>query len=138
MIDVLGQKIEKGNLTNVKTRLLDMEKGDVLEGGYHLIISSMTLHHVKDIGSLFDQFYQVALPAGYLCIADLDPEAGLFHGDNKGVIHFGFDHDELRRLFIKAGFHNVTERTAATVRKPVPDGKIVGFTVFLMTGRKGS
>jgi Methylase involved in ubiquinone/menaquinone biosynthesis len=138
MIDILKQKIEKKNLTNVKTQFFDMEKGDVLEGRYHLIVSSMTFHHIKEIKALLDQFYHVALPSGYLCIADLDPEAGLFHSDNRGISHFGFDRDRMRQLFIEAGFDNVRHRTAATVMKPIHDGKMVEFTVFLMTGRKGA
>jgi ubiquinone/menaquinone biosynthesis C-methylase UbiE len=138
MIDILEQKIAKKNLTNAKTRFFDMEKGDVLEGRYHLIVSSMTFHHIKEIKALLDQFYHVALPSGYLCIADLDSEEGLFHSDNRGVIHFGFDRDRMRQLFIEAGFDNVRHRTAATVMKPTHDGKMVEFTVFLMTGRKGA
>ena len=137
MIDVLEQKIAKKNLTNVKTQFFDMEKGDVLDGRYHLIVSSMTFHHIKEIKAIFDQFHHVVLPSGYLCIADLDSEAGLFHSDNRGVIHFGFDRDRMRQLFIEAGFDNVRRRTAATVMKPIHDGKMVEFTVFLMTGRKG-
>jgi Methylase involved in ubiquinone/menaquinone biosynthesis len=137
MIDVLEQKIAKKNLTNVKTRFFDMEKGDVLDGRYHLIVSSMTFHHIKEIKAIFDQFHHVVLPSGYLCIADLDSEGGLFHSDNRGVIHFGFDRDRMRQLFIEAGFDNVRRRTAATVMKPIHDGKMVEFTVFLMTGRKG-
>ena len=138
MIDILKQKIEKKNLTKVKTRFFDMEKGDVLEGRYHLIVSSMTFHHIKEIKALLDQFYHVALPSGYLCIADLDPEEGLFHSDNNGVIHFGFDRDRMCQLFIEAGFDNVSHRTAATVMKPIHDGRMVEFTVFLVTGQKGA
>ncbi len=137
MIDILKQKIEKKNLTNVKTRFFDMEKDGVLEGYYHLIVSSMTFHHIKEVKVLLNQFYHVALPSGYLCIADLDPEKGLFHCDNKGVMHFGFDRDRMRQLFIEAGFDNVRHRTATTVMKPIHDGKMVEFTVFLVTGRKG-
>ncbi|MCX5855722.1 MAG: hypothetical protein NTZ24_14325 [Deltaproteobacteria bacterium] len=80
----------------------------------------------------------VALPSGYLCIADLDSEGGLFHSDNSGVIHFGFDRDRMCQLFIEAGFDNVRHRTAATVMKPIHDGKMVEFTVFLVMGRKGA
>ena len=137
MIDILKQKIEERNLTNVKTRLIDMEKGDDLEGSYHLIVSSMTFHHIKEIRALLDQFYQVALPSGYLCIADLDPEEGLFHSDNKGVVHFGFNREKMCQSFIEAGFENVRHRTAATVIKPVNNGKMTEFTVFLVTGQKG-
>ena len=113
-----------------------MEKDDILEGHYHLIVSSMTFHHINEIRALLDQFYRIALPSGYLCIADLDPEGGLFHSDDTGVKHSGFDRDGMCRLFVEAGFENVQQRTAATVVKPIHDGKMAAFTVFLVTGRK--
>jgi len=52
MLGVLRAKIENQDLTNIKTRLLDLEKGDLLEGNYHLIVCSMTLHHVREIKPL--------------------------------------------------------------------------------------
>lgn len=136
MIDVLTQKIEKKNLTNVRTLFFDMSRGDVLEGRYHLIVSSMTLHHVNEIKNILDQFYHVALPSGYVCLADLDSEGGLFHSDNIGVMHFGFDRERVGQLLIEVGFDQVRHRTAATVMKPVHDGKMVEFSVFLVTGRR--
>jgi ubiquinone/menaquinone biosynthesis C-methylase UbiE len=136
MIDILKQKIEKKNLTNVRTLFFDTDRGDVLEGSYHLIVSSMTLHNIKEIKPLLDQFYGVALPSGYVCIADLDSEGGLFHSDNRGVAHFGFDRERMGQLLIETGFGQVRHRTAAAVMKPVHDGKMVEFAVFLVTGQK--
>jgi hypothetical protein len=51
------------------------------------------------------------------------------------VFHDGFDREELRRMFIMAGFGDVRDRTAAMVVKPVPVGTRA-FTIFLMTGKK--
>ncbi len=136
MIDVLKAKIDKQNLSNVKTQCLDTDTGDRLEGSYHLIVTSMTLHHVKDIRPLLDQFYRIVVPSGYLCIADLDLDDGGFHGNNDGVFHFGFDRAVLRQYFMEAGFGDIRDRTAAEVMKPVSDGGIQPFSVFLMTGRK--
>jgi ubiquinone/menaquinone biosynthesis C-methylase UbiE len=137
MIDVLKAKICKQNLSNVRTRYLDTERGDILEGTYHLIVSGMTLHHVKEIRPLFDQFYRILAPSGYLCIADLDPDAGRFHDGNDGVFHFGFDRALLRQDFMEAGFEDIRDRTAAELMKPDSEGVMRPFTVFLMTGRKG-
>jgi len=136
MIDVLKAKIAKQNLPNVKTQYLDTEKGNILEGTYHLIVSGMTLHHVKEIRPLLDQFYRILTPSGYLCIADLDLDDGQFHGNNDGVFHFGFDRALLRRDFMEAGFDDIRDRTAAELMKPISDGGVRPFTVFLMTGRK--
>jgi ubiquinone/menaquinone biosynthesis C-methylase UbiE len=136
MIDVLKAKIDKQKLPNVKTLYLDNEDGDIPEGNYNLIVSGMTLHHVKDIGPLLDRFYSIVAPSGYLCIADLDLDDGKFHDKNNGIFHFGFDREELRRYFMDAGFVDIRDRTAAEVMKPVSDGGVRPFTVFLMTGRK--
>lgn len=136
MIDVLISKIDEQKLLNVKTVLIDIEKEDVLNGRFHLIVSSMTLHHMEDIESLLKQFYECLLPGGYLCIADLDSDKGKFHGDNTGVFHFGFDRALMRKLLIQHGFQDVRDVTAARVVKDLPDGQPLEFTVFLMTARK--
>jgi ubiquinone/menaquinone biosynthesis C-methylase UbiE len=138
MLDIFNTKIAKQNLTNVKTLFLDLDKGDVLAGHYHLIVSSRTLHHIKEIRPLLEQFYKVTAPAGHLCIADLDLDDGQFHDDNTGVFHFGFERATLRKVFIEAGFDNVQEMTAAEMVKPTLNGKMRRFTVFLMTGHKST
>jgi len=51
----------------------------------------VSLHHVKEIQPLLEQFYRTLLPGGRMAIADLDEEGGRFHGNNNGVFHFGFD-----------------------------------------------
>ena len=136
MINVLKAKIDKQNLPNVRTQYLDNEEGDIPEGNYDLIVSGMTLHHVKEIRPLLDRFYRIVAPSGYLCIADLDLDDGRFHDNNDGIFHFCFDRAELRRYFMDAGFGDIRDRTAAEVMKPVSDGGERPFTVFLMTGRK--
>lgn len=135
MLDVLISKIKEQKLTNVKPEFVDMEKGDVLTGMYHLVVSSMTLHHIQNLKSLFKQFYKCLLPGGYLCIADLDSDGGKFHNDNTGVFHFGFDRSIMRKFFIQHGFQDVRDVTAARVVKVLPDGQSQEFMVFLMTAR---
>ncbi len=138
MLDVFNTKIARLKQTNVRTLLVDLDKGDTLAGNYHLIVSNMTLHHVKKIEPLFDQFYSIMTPSGYLCIADLDLDDGQFHEDNTGVFHFGFDRTALRRTFAEAGFENIRDTSAAEVTKMTPNGEPLQFTVFLMTGQKRS
>ena len=138
MLDVFNTKIAGLNLTNVWSLFFDLDKGDTLAGNYHLIVSSMTLHHVREITPLFDQFYNIVAPAGYMCIADLDLDDGQFHDDNTGVFHFGFDRATLCKTFVDAGFDNVQDMTAAKVVKPAPNGEMRQFSVFLMTGQKRS
>lgn len=137
MLDVFKAKIAEQNLGNVKAIYADLDKGDVLSGSYDAVVSSMTLHHVKEIKPLLSRFYNIIKPSGYLCIADLDTDDGQFHGaDAAGVFHSGFDRAELRQEFIHAGFDEVRDMTAAEVIKPIPGGEMRRFTVFLMVGRK--
>jgi ubiquinone/menaquinone biosynthesis C-methylase UbiE len=138
MIDVLKAKIDRQNLPNIKTQYLDTEKGNILEGTYNLIVSGMTLHHIKEIRPLLDQFHRILTPSGYLCIADFDIDDGQFHDNNDGVFHFGFDRALLRKDFMEAGFDDIRDRTAAEVMKSGSDGRMRSFTIFLMTGRKKS
>jgi 2-polyprenyl-3-methyl-5-hydroxy-6-metoxy-1,4-benzoquinol methylase len=136
MLDIFKAKIAKLKLNPIEMVLFDFEKGASLEGSYDVVVSNMTLHHIKDVRPLFNLFYKITAPAGYLCIADLDLEDGQFHEDNMGVFHYGFDRTNLREYFSKAGFRDIQETTATEVRKPAKDGAIKRFSVFLMTARK--
>ena len=72
MIEMLRMKIARQNLTNVRTLRIDPEKGDVLTGNYHLIVSNMTFHHIEKIRPVLDQFNRITAPSGYLLISDLE------------------------------------------------------------------
>ncbi len=138
MLEVLRKKISDQGLTNATARYLHIDGGDVLAGSYHLVASSMTLHHVKDIASLLKQFYDVLQPSGLLAVADLDSEGGLFHSNNSGVFHFGFDREEMREQCLRAGFRDIRLVQAAQIEKPVAGGATKIFTVFLIIGRRGN
>ncbi len=136
MLDVLNRKISERNLSNVSTRYLNPDQGGALSGLYHLAVSSMTLHHIREVEPLLKQFYQILQPSGVLCIADLDEDGGRFHESNEGVFHFGFDRAVLARQFENAGFRNITATQAAQVEKPVAGGARQVFTIFLMIGTR--
>ncbi len=136
MLGVLQGKVRSRGLTNVQTRLVDFEKGGRVEGAYHLIVSSMTMHHVKDTAGLFRRWYDLLLPGGLLAAADLDTEDGSFHGNNTGVFHFGFDRDDLKKLLHQSGFHDVRVVTASTMTRDAAGGGQREYPVFLIVGRK--
>jgi len=137
MLDVLNRKISDRHLANAGARYVDLDRGDTLSGSYHLIVSSMTLHHIKDVDAFLKQLYQRLHPSGILCIADLDEEGGKFHESNEGVFHFGFHRETLARQFEKAGFQNVRTVQAASMEKPVA-GVRQRFTIFLTIGMRPS
>jgi len=135
MLEVLESKIQAQHLTNITTQYLDVETGGKLTGTYDLVVSSMTLHHVREIKPLLAQFYSVLKADGRLCIADLDLDEGHFHGNNQGVFHFGFDRKLLERDMEAAGFSDVRFRIAAEVVRFYPGGARP-FSIFLATARK--
>jgi putative AdoMet-dependent methyltransferase len=107
---------------------LDLETatlGDSFDG----FISSMTLHHVKDVAALFSKFHNMLKEGGFIALADLDKEDGHFHSENEGVYHAGFDRETLATIAIKAGFKNVATTTASVINKSGRD-----YPVFLLTG----
>ncbi|HTG02260.1 MAG TPA: class I SAM-dependent methyltransferase [Nitrospirota bacterium] len=132
MLRVLQGKIAEKGIVNVNTQIVDFEKGDRVAGAFHLIVSSMTLHHVPDPAALFRQWRDLLLPAGRICFADLDTEDGSFHSDNTGVFHEGFDRVHLKRLLQDAGFSSIRDTTAAAVKRE--GGR--EYPVFLILARK--
>jgi ubiquinone/menaquinone biosynthesis C-methylase UbiE len=135
MLDVLERKIQSYPIENVTTRRVDLDCGDVLDGTYDLVVTTMTLHHIQEIMPILEQFARVLKPGGRLCIADLDVEDGKFHGNNEGVFHFGFERSGLRDSLARAGFVDICDGSAAEIIKPDASGEMKTFSVFLMTGR---
>jgi len=136
MLAVLGSKVHGQGLVNVRTLFTNLETGGKVNGRYHLIVSSMTLHHVPDPAGLIAQLSGALLPGGTLAVADLDSEDGSFHRDNTGVLHPGFDRERIRGFFEQAGLTAVREITAAVVIKEIEEKGRREFPVFLLIGKK--
>jgi len=109
---------------------MDLTK-ELLDRQFDGIISSMTIHHIKDISNLFEKFYQMLPVNGSIALSDLDTEDGSFHKENTGVHHFGFDRDVFYNTAKNAGFRNLKIQTVGLVEKTY--GK---YPVFLLTGVK--
>ncbi len=136
MLDVLDAKVRAQKFANVRTQVVDLEQGGRLEGQFDLVVSSMTFHHIRDVGMLLDRIAGVLKPSGRVAIADLDSDEGKFHDTHEGVFHNGFDRCAMMKYFETAGFCEVRNRTAAVAQKPSPSGEMRTFTIFLMTGKK--
>jgi len=95
------------------------------------LVSSMTLHHVKDLAVFFKTIRENLRENGFIAIADLEEEDGTFHSDNTGVHHFGFSENKLRKIVEKSGFKDIKIENINTIQKPHRD-----FGVFLLTARK--
>ena len=95
------------------------------------IISSMTMHHVKDISAMFHKFYEMLNENGFIAIADLDLEDGSFHTEDTGVFHHGFDREEFLNFAESAGFKDLEVMSASAAQKPQGE-----YPVFLLIGNK--
>lgn len=103
---------------------------EAIDGPFDGIVSSMTLHHVEDIGAIFRRFRGMLKEGGFIALADLDSEDGSFHSEDTGVFHKGFDRAAISRIAEGEGFGEVVVVSASVVRKPQRD-----YPVFLLTGR---
>jgi len=131
MLSVLKEKIENAGIDNIIPVLKDLEKDEFEENFYDLVISSMTLHHIRNIETFLKKIYGALKRGGYVAVADLEKEDGTFHDDNTGVYHHGFDKDYIERVFKEIGFKEVNVKTVNKIEK---NGREYG--VFLIAGRK--
>jgi tRNA (cmo5U34)-methyltransferase len=134
MIGVIDQKLHKQDITNMKTRVMDLEKED-LHDRFDIILTQMVLHHVIDINGLLDKFYQVLNPGGYIAIADLYKEDGSFH-DEPFHGHHGFDTDALTELVSQNRFVEIRHQPCFVIQKKSETNESRAYPVFLLTARK--
>ena len=125
----MTQVLKNKNLKNVEILNIDLTKRDLnikVDG----IISSMTMHHIKDLGALFGKLHALLKPGGFIAIADLAPEDGTFHDHgNEGVHHFGFSKEALESIAKNAGFGQLDYTLCHTVKKE--GGRV--YDIFLLT-----
>ncbi len=136
MLSELQKKATQRGLTNVETRKADLEHEAGPPAEFDLIVSSLTLHHVRDVAALLRHLRETLKPDGRIAIADLDTEDGSFHPDKTGVYHFGFDRKALCRLIESAGFTNCEALDAHTFPKPDAAGLLRQYSIFLVTARR--
>ena len=135
MLRALGDKISRNRITNVElVQGMPSETMPKLPA-VDIIVSSMALHHVRDTLGLARAFKTALRRGGQLAIADLDPEGGLFHSDHTDVMHDGFDRKELAGILVAAGFSDIEFRDAYDLEKPIADGTLLPFKIFLMTAQ---
>jgi tRNA (cmo5U34)-methyltransferase len=136
MLDVLAGKTKAAGIANIQPVFLDLEDPATSPPTVDAIVSSMTLHHVRDIHRLARIFFSMLGPGGRIALADLSTEAGDFHPDNTGVYHFGFAAEWLRATFAAAGFADARTTIAHTIRKQVTSGETKDFPILLLTAVK--
>lgn len=135
MLAVLRRKCEHRKVGNLTLRQGGVP-GDLPDISYDLVVSSMTLHHVADVGRLFGVLFDRLKPGGQVAFADLDSEDGSFHGDTPGVAHHGFERTGFQRLLGHAGFAAIRFSTAYKAHKQDERGATREYSIFLAVARK--
>jgi ubiquinone/menaquinone biosynthesis C-methylase UbiE len=121
MLEVAGEKIARGGITNVQTLQLDLAISPPPGLRFDLVCTLMTLHHIPETRRILRAFRALLDEGGVVCIADLDREDGSFHGAGF-TGHNGFDRAELRSDLERSGFRDVQFETVHEVEKRTSSG----------------
>jgi len=103
---------------------------------WDILVSSLTLHHVKNAAALLSQIYDGTSSDGWIAIADLDHEDGSFHGNNPDVHHHGFSASSISTMLKNAGFSDISVEVVGEIERE-KEGKTKSFKVICAFGRKG-
>jgi ubiquinone/menaquinone biosynthesis C-methylase UbiE len=138
MLEVLRDKIAAGGIENMKAIELDLQQILLPTARYDMIVVGMVMHHIEDTERVLGAFYDLLVPGGTLCLADLDTEPGNFHpADMDDIVHHhGFNRERLERQLADAGFSQMKDTTVLEFTKPVEGQADQEFSVFLITGEK--
>ena len=106
MVEQFNKKAKELDFSNIKAIQHNIDNEDLTQNEFDLIITSMSLHHIKNANIFIEKAYKALKNDGFLCINDLDKEDGTFHKkhNNEGVYHFGFDKNELENILKNLGF----------------------------------
>ena len=137
MLEKLTQKLAAAAISNVQTRHWDLEAKPFPEPGFDLVVSSMTLHHLRNVPLVLSRLAELLKPGGWLAVADLDSEDGSFHGQADDVFHHGFKRGQIAEWLTNAGFRWVSVSDAHTMSKPSSTGQVRSYGIFLAVGQKG-
>ena len=137
MLEVLKEKLATDGITTIEPREWSVGQDTSELPVFDLIVSSMTLHHVRDTAAAARTFHKLLRPCGRIAIADLDSDNGEFHEAPGIAEHNGIDRKNLQQVFEEAGFDSIKFSQAATIHKMSSrTGKPRDFTIFLMTAER--
>ena len=134
MVKVAQEKIAAEHADHMNAVCRDLEKENY-SGEFDIVYTQMVLHHVLNIGVIFDKIYSLLKKGGYLAVADLYSEDGSFHGtDFKG--HKGFDMENLSSVLKGKGFVNIKHTHCYNLKKNIASGELKEFPIFLLVASK--
>jgi len=130
MLAEIERKSDKAGITNIKTLLLDADDEKLPKNSYDLIVTAMTLHHIKNPQEFIRDMKDALKSGGYVAISDLESEDGSFHSmGNDDVEHFGFDKETIAEYFKEVGLEVFYLETNEVIKKHRE------FPIFLAIGK---
>jgi ubiquinone/menaquinone biosynthesis C-methylase UbiE len=137
MLEKFTQKLAAAAISNVQTRHWDLEAKPFPEPGFDLVVSSMTLHHLRNVPLVLSRLADILKPGAWLAVADLDSEDGSFHGQADDVFHHGFERGQIAEWLTNARLRCVSVSDAHSMNKPDSTGQVRSYGVFLAVGQRG-
>jgi ubiquinone/menaquinone biosynthesis C-methylase UbiE len=137
MLEKLMQKLAAAAISNVQTRHWDLEAKPFPEAGFDLVVSSMTLHHLRNVPLVLSRLADILRPGAWLAVADLDSEDGSFHGQADDVFHHGFERGQIAGWLTNARLRWVSVSDAHSMSKPSSTGQVRSYGIFVAVGQKG-
>jgi len=118
MIEVYNKKSSKIGMSNINGFVHNINEENLPKEKYDLIVTNMTMHHIKNTKDFISKLVYSLKPNGFLAIADLRTEDGNFHSDNTGVEHFGFEFDKIEEYYKNNNLKNIKCGLFETINKP--------------------
>ncbi|MEA3553008.1 MAG: class I SAM-dependent methyltransferase [Campylobacterota bacterium] len=130
MVDRYNQKAKILEFNHLNAKQHNINEEDLEHNQYDLVVTNMTMHHIKDISNFIKILKNSLTKGGSLYISDLITEDGKFHSKgNDGVEHLGFDEETLYEEFIKYGFKNIEFKILQTIKKEQGN-----YPIFVISG----
>jgi 2-polyprenyl-3-methyl-5-hydroxy-6-metoxy-1,4-benzoquinol methylase len=136
ILAVLREKLAAAGITSIRTRQADWQVDEVGAERFDVIISTMAMHHIRDLGRLMERLVEALTPGGWVGIMDLDEGAESFHGPSAAVEHHGLSGPNLKKLMIAAGLQQVKVEVAYHLHRSDSDGEKREYGLLLATGQK--
>ncbi|MDQ3937435.1 MAG: class I SAM-dependent methyltransferase [Chloroflexota bacterium] len=111
---------------------LDLSTSAAPDERFDLVVTVMTLHHIRDLQPVLQAFASLLSEGGHLCIVDLESEDGSFHENDPDFHgHRGFSRSGLAARLKRAGFSAPQFQQIHSIEK---DG--VAYPVFLAVAKR--
>lgn len=135
MIRVMKEKLADLKISAMNPFLITESNPLTGLGGFDLVFTLLTLHHVYDIDKVFSEFHKILKKDGLVFIGDLITEDGSFHfRDPEFDGHKGFEVSELGKLLKKNGIEPVSDSIFYTIKRE-HESKIKDYPLFILAGR---